>query len=392
MTAFTNEHLSFSRISRFERCPLSYKLHYIDKVESEPGIALRFGKVVHAVLERLVREAVDDERSGPLSEDRALAIFRDAWTAENLTGVDLFQEGIEILKRFVRDQGVLEPRDILAVEKEFRLQVGPFTLLGYIDRVDCVDRETIRIIDYKTNRLLYSRDELDTSLQVSIYHAAVRKLWPWAKDVKFIFWMLRHGVRQETTRTSDQVDSALAYVETLGRQTEGASDFPARINPNCVYCDHRLQCSVYADALKGKQGFICEDTSDLESVAKEREEVASLVKVLSARKKELEGVIKTHLKERDELVLGGVRYRIFNAQKYEYPFDPTIDALVRFTGKPRDDLIGRLAAIENKVLDKLLKELSKETDRSRVALLKAELEAAADKKHIPRFWAKAISS
>ena len=280
MTGFANEHLSFSRLNRFERCPLSYRLHYIDKVESEPNIAMRFGKVIHAVLERLVREALEDERTGPLSDDRALAIFREAWTAESLTGVDLFQEGIEILKGFVRDQGVLEHRDILAVEKEFRLPVGPFTLLGFIDRVDCVDNETIRIIDYKTNRQLYSRDDLDTNLQVSIYHAAARKMWPWAKNVKLTFWMLRHGVRQETMRTPEQIDSALAYVETLGRQTENASEFPARINPDCVYCDHRLQCPAYADALRGKHGFVCSDMSDLEAVAREREEIASLSKVI----------------------------------------------------------------------------------------------------------------
>ena len=29
--AFRNEHLSFSRLQRFEQCPLSFKLHYIDK-------------------------------------------------------------------------------------------------------------------------------------------------------------------------------------------------------------------------------------------------------------------------------------------------------------------------------------------------------------------------
>jgi hypothetical protein len=31
MTGYKNEHLSFSRLTRFETCPLSYKLHYIDK-------------------------------------------------------------------------------------------------------------------------------------------------------------------------------------------------------------------------------------------------------------------------------------------------------------------------------------------------------------------------
>ena len=51
---FRNAHLSYSRLSRFEQCPLSYRLHYIEKRQAEPGLPLRFGKLVHAVLERLL--------------------------------------------------------------------------------------------------------------------------------------------------------------------------------------------------------------------------------------------------------------------------------------------------------------------------------------------------
>ena len=71
-----NTHLSYSRLSRFETCPLSYRLHYLDKREAEPGMALRFGKTVHAVLERLLREVIDEERTGPLSEARALELLQ----------------------------------------------------------------------------------------------------------------------------------------------------------------------------------------------------------------------------------------------------------------------------------------------------------------------------
>ena len=391
MTGYKNEHLSFSRLSRFETCPLSYKLHYIDKRQPEPGLPLRFGKLIHAVLERLVREAVDDERSGPLSEERALAVYRDAWTAEGLAGVDVFQEGLEILQRFVRDQGVLEHRDVLAVEKEFRLPIGPFTVLGYIDRVDCLDGETIEIIDYKSNRQLFARDEVDSSLQMSLYDLAARRLWPWVKKVKLTFWMLRHGIRQQTDRTPEQLDAARAYVETLGKQTETATQYPPRLNTNCSYCDHRSNCPAYADALKGKREFLCEDLADLEAVAREREEVARLAKALYARKDELEGILKTHLKDKDQLVLGGVRYRMYATTTLDYPIEPTLTLLGDVTGLTREELLGKLGAIDKKALDALVKSLGKKLDKPRVSLLKAELEAHADKTHSPRFWAKEVA-
>ena len=388
---FRNEHLSYSRLTRFEQCPLSFKLHYIEKRQAEPGTPLRFGKLMHAVLERLLSEVIDDERSGPLSEARALEMLREAWAAEGLTGLDLFQEGIDILKTFVRDQGALDHQDVLAIEREFTLPVGPFTVLGFIDRVDRVDDETVEVIDYKTNHQLFTRDEVDTSLQMSLYEVAVRRLWPWAKKVKLTFWMLRHGVRQETTRTEEQLADALAYVETLGRQTETATAYPARLNTNCSYCDHRKQCPAYADALKGKREFIVEDLADLEGVAREREEVARLAKALYARKEELEDILKAQLKERDELVLGGVRYRMFATTSLDYPLEPTLSLLADATGLSRDEVLGKLGAIDKKSLDALLKSLGKKLDKPRVSLLKAELEAHADKRMSPRLWAKEVA-
>ena len=388
---FKNQHLSYSRLSRFETCPLSYRLHYIEKKQAEPGLPLRFGKTIHAVLERLIKEVVDDERTGPLSEERAIELYREAWGAERLTGMDVFAEGLAILRRFIAEQGVVDHRDVLAIEKEFRLPVGPFEVLGFIDRVDWIDDETVEVIDYKTNHQLFTRDEVDTSLQMSLYEVAVRRLWPWAKKVKLTFWMLRHGVRQETTRTEEQLADALAYVETLGRQTETATEYPARLNTNCSYCDHRKQCPAYADALKGKREFIVEDLADLEGVAREREEVARLAKALYARKEELEDILKAQLKERDELVLGGVRYRMFATTSLDYPLEPTLTLLADATGLSRDEVLGKLGAIDKKSLDALLKSLGKKLDKPRVSLLKAELEAHADKRMSPRLWANEVA-
>ena len=388
---FKNQHLSYSRLSRFETCPLSYRLHYIEKQQAEPGLPLRFGKTIHAVLERLIKEVVDDERTGPLSEERAIELYREAWGAERLTGMDVFAEGLAILRRFIAEQGVVDHRDVLAIEKEFRLPVGPFEVLGFIDRVDWIDDETVEVIDYKTNHQLFTRDEVDTSLQMSLYEVAVRRLWPWAKKVKLTFWLLRHGVRQQTTRTEEQLADALAYVETLGRQTETATAYPARLNTNCSYCDHRKQCPTYADALKGKREFIVEDLADLEGVAREREEVARLAKALYARKEELEDILKAQLKERDELVLGGVRYRMFATTSLDYPLEPTLTLLADATGLSRDEVLGKLGAIDKKSLDALLKSLGKKLDKPRVSLLKAELEAHADKRMSPRLWANEVA-
>ena len=380
--------LSFTRLSRYELCPLAYFLHYIQKLDSERGIPLRFGTLVHTVLERLIREVMDDEYSGPLSETHALDVYRDVWSAEGLTGFELFEEGLRLVRNFIRDQGLIDHRDVLAVEQPFELPVGQFTVIGYIDRVDWVARDTIRIIDYKTNRQLFTGDEVDSSLQLSLYQAAAQRIWPWAKHVELSFWMLRHGLHQETARTPEQLEASLVYAETLGLQAEAATEFPARLNPNCSYCDHRKQCPAYADALKGKRDFICDNLDDLEAVAREREEVAHLAKALDSRKKELERVLKEHLKHTDELVLAGTKYRMFHATSLDYPLGPTLDIVGGATELPREQLIEQIAAVDKDSLDAVLKEFGKTQSKARLTMLKAELQTKATKRYTPRLWAK----
>ena len=307
-----------------------------------------------------------------------------------LTGIELFEEGLAILRRFVADEGVLDHRDVLAIEKEFRLQVGGFEVLGFIDRVNRTEDDGVEVVDYKSNRQIFSRDEVDTSLQLSLYAAAAKQLWPWAKHVRLTFHMLRHGLRLQTERTEEQLQAALEYTTSLGQATERAREFPPRLNTNCVWCDHKLQCPAYAAALQGKRDFICEDKTDLEAVAREREEVARIAKVLGARKTELEGVLKAHLANEDELLLAGVRYRMFNTSKHDYPLDTTLGVLGQATGLDREQLLGRVCAVDGKRLDDLLKSLRPTLGGPHVAMLKAEIEAAADTSYSPRFWAKAV--
>lgn len=380
--------LSFTKLSRYEQCPLSYRMHYLDRLESKPGVPLLFGSAVHEVLEGLVDEHVLEERVGPLSKDRAAELWQEAWANSGMSGLDVFREGLELVHRFVREQGVLEHHDVLAVEKQFQFTIGGFQVIGYLDRVDRVDDETVEVIDYKSNRRLFTREETDASLQLSLYHLAALKLWPWAKKVRLTYWMLRHGVRQTTERTPKDVESTRRYVGTLGTTIAKAREFPARLNANCVYCDHRQHCPTYAEALQGKREVICEDTTDLEAVAKEREEVACLAKVLYARKRELDNVLKTALKDRDELMLGGLRYTMFNTSQSEYPLDRTLAVLSQATGLDQEELLERIVSVDNKALDRLLKDLGKSMKRARVTMLKAELDAVANKTHSPRLWAR----
>lgn len=389
--AFTNTHLSFSRLQRFEQCPLSFKLHYIDQRKSEPGVPLRFGKAIHAVLETLLGEAVATRTTGQLSSARAIELFGPEWAKANLVGLEFFAQGVAILKQFVRDEGVLDPSTVLATEKEFRLDIGGFSVLGIIDRVNRIDDETVEIVDYKTNHQLFTRDEIDASLQMSLYELAARQLWPWAKKVRLTFWMLRHGLRQTTTRTADELEAAKAYVEAMGKQTEAASEYPARVHSGCTYCDHRSACPAYAEVLDGSREVVRDDLADLEQVAVERERVATRVRILQAHKSELEKVIKNHLKNESELVAGGMRYVMFNVASVNHPLESTVRILSEATQRSPEEITREIAIVDNDALKRLVATLGDAVPKPRLTLLRAELDAKAEKTFSPRFWAKEVA-
>ena len=84
--------------------PLSFKLHYIDKLEAAPGVELKFGKAVDWALEQLVGEHATDRRAEPLSTAHPLDLWQVAWTNADLAGVGLFGDGADMLGSFYRGE------------------------------------------------------------------------------------------------------------------------------------------------------------------------------------------------------------------------------------------------------------------------------------------------
>lgn len=373
-----NAHLSYSRISRFAQCPLAYRFHYVDRRKSTPGPALGFGTLVHAVLEDLVREHMEDERQGPLCLDRAKALYAAHFARGTLTEPGTFEEGWSLVRRFVREEGVLDHRDLLAVEQEFRLPVGRFTVLGFIDRVDLAGDRTARILDYKTNRLLFTEEELHTSLQMSLYELAVRQLWPWVEHVEMAFVMLRHGVRQETRRTPEQLDAALAYIEAMGERMEVATDFPPRLNPNCGYCDHRAHCPTYQEVLEGSLPAAREMSEDPGLTAAHWHEVSSAARILYGRKRELERRLQPHLEHTDTIETPERSYRLLPMREHRYPAARLLPHLQRLTGRPERELVERLCIIDRDALDTFLADHGRDLTPARQRLLRAEVESHAE--------------
>ena len=91
-------------------------------------------------------------------------------------------------------------------------------------------------------------------------------------------------------------------------------------------------------------------------------------------------------------MLGGMRYSVLNTKTKAYPLDQTLELLGEATGLSKDDLLDQIATIDNTKLNALLKKQTKPLGRSRMCLLKLELDSKAKKSYSPRLWAKAVTA
>jgi putative RecB family exonuclease len=384
--------LSYSKLTRWEECPKSFHSHYILKQFAAGGDAALLGTVVHETSEKLERDFIARGVPGSLSRREAAAVYTSIAKARRLVGIESFQDGWQMVQDFVVDRGWREPQDILAIELPFEMRVGNFVVIGVIDRVERRPDGTLAVIDLKSKRLLFGTYELPSNLQLSLYDAAVRQLWPDAPGVSLAMWMLRHRELQYTSRTPEQREAALAYVEILGEQIATATEYPARLGSHCGYCDYRHSCEDYQEVVAGKRTVAAADVGDLKAVAREREQLVAISSLVDKRKSQLDRVLKKHLRDEPELVAGSTRLRLFQTTTPHHDLARTASTIERVTGLPAGKVAARIGVVDKTALGKLLDEQAAVIGRPRAELLRHELEALATTHTGQRLWATPVKS
>lgn len=381
---FKNEHLSVSRLKLFEKCPLAFSYQYIDKGEKEPfGGPAMFGVVLHAALELIYLWIRDEEYEGLFPIDQLLVFYKEVWASSRTTlGVGVYQEGLNILRTYAKTHYRVSHWDVIAVEQEFNITVDGFKMNGYIDRVDRIDDETIGIIDYKSNRMLFTKDELENDLQMSIYGLAARALYPWAKYVEFSFHMLRFDEHQNTRRSAQVIDDAAGYVGALGRLTETEKEFPATKNPTCCYCDHRRRCKTYQEMLRTNpphEFTKLADDASYETIVYERQELAVLAKTAYAKRDALDTLIKARLDREGPHDAAGFHVRTVSggyAVSYEDP-NAVAEVFQEYAGLEPAETLRRVVRVDKDAVIELQKEVKPNLDRLKTIELDGTLQSIA---------------
>ncbi len=231
--------LSASGIDTYDRCPLAYKLKRDWRLPEEASGPLQYGQAMHTAL----KAYFDGVRAGrPPAEDVVIACFRDEFSKAKIAEPEQRRryeaDGIEQLTRFLSSALARPQGEILENEKAFVLKIDDIVVRGRIDRLERVDGNDVRVIDYKTGRAK-SDDDAAESLQLTIYALAAKSEGKHAVSLNFV--NLKDATLVEAVRS----ESDLLKAEEKVRQVAGeiaAGNFDARTGSHCRFCSYRSVC------------------------------------------------------------------------------------------------------------------------------------------------------
>jgi putative RecB family exonuclease len=177
-------HLSASSISDFLECGLLYRFSRIDRIKPEfISDAMAFGTCIHRTLKEYYLQKMGGDRM-PLAEVQEL--FQQHWQ-KYADGNDAIRyspdkdfeyylsTGPALLAAWY--EGIADDDfEVIAVEEPFRFELPdlPVPVIGAIDLILKDPLGSIVIVDHKAIGRSYSVGEVDSNLQLTVYHTAAK--------------------------------------------------------------------------------------------------------------------------------------------------------------------------------------------------------------------------
>ncbi len=300
---------SHSRLSTFEQCPYKYKLHYIDKVETdvEQSIEAFLGSRAHDTLEKLYKD-LDYQKKNTLEE--LLTYLNEQWEKNWTESIVIVKEEynqdnyLKMAEKYITDYYKrYEPFNqgkTISIEDRILIKLdnsGDYKLQGYIDRLTEVKDGYYQIHDYKTNSRLPLPQYIENDRQLALYSIGVKERYPDVKDVRLIWHFLKFDKEIDSTRTDDELEDLKKNTIKLIDTIENAEEYPANTSILCDWCEYKPVCKQWSHLYKIKEKPENEYLSDpgVKLVNKYAE--------LKSKKKITVDEIDTELKKLEEAII-----------------------------------------------------------------------------------------
>jgi CRISPR/Cas system-associated exonuclease Cas4 (RecB family) len=138
-------------------------------------------------------------------------------------------------------------------ELEFFIDLADGTKVkGFIDRLDLNGPEA-DIIDIKTQKNLFTDEELKDNWQAMIYNLATRVKYPEVTGRASVsFWVLRHQV-QKVWLSSHDAEAAKEKLMEVAKEIKECDKPEAKPSYLCNYCGYKSQCTNAQDNTKSRK-------------------------------------------------------------------------------------------------------------------------------------------
>ena len=234
--------LSFTQISLYRSCPLQYKLQYIDGLKPKDKWYFSFGTTMHRCVEYFFKVSTPP----PPSLEELAQFYEQNWLS---VGYESPEEearyrdyGREILTKFWETHSA-DFHLPVAVERMFHIDIDGIKLMGFIDRVDKLESGRLSIVDYKTSKELFTADDLETDLQLTLYQLAAEQTWQLPVERLTLYHLRSNTACSCPPRDAARLEQARQIVLDVAENI-AKERFPAIENQYCP-CDFPEHCPYY---------------------------------------------------------------------------------------------------------------------------------------------------
>lgn len=238
-------YFSYTQIAAFKNCPLQYKFAHILKIPRFGSGTLSFGKTMHNVLFRFMKECYFSKK---MNLEEVYKIYEQEWIDEWYESKEqkkkYYELGKKSLKNFIEELKEKKPKIMVingnpCLEMDFSLKLGKYAIRGKIDRIDDMGELNAEIIDYKTGRpkAKLKQEEKD---QLLIYFIAAEDVLK-IKPKKLSYYYLDASKKLEFTPNEKEKNIFKNNLIKQMAQIE-KSDFSPTPGRNCKFCDFKEIC------------------------------------------------------------------------------------------------------------------------------------------------------
>ena len=240
--------LSFSSVSKWQRCPLSWKFSYIDKILTPPNRAMLMGTLF-------------DEQC----ESGGNALFSD-YADKGLTIGDyhMVNKRYEAYKHHISDTDVQQMLVYAPISASSRCsslanvwvdEAPPIYLHGYVDRVKYIpDENGVKYLDNPILPIDYKFTQKPVNGKAKDH---------WKQQARYYLWLLQqmgYDVDRFEFHVCNAVDDTIDIIKYKPRQNtvdrvptevmaayEGMQSewYPPNIDRHCTWCDHEQRCQNF---------------------------------------------------------------------------------------------------------------------------------------------------